>query len=188
MARVMARPRARRLMLLAVLVAGLLVPGAPAQACSCAPPDLASWLSEADGAFVGRWIDRAEIGDGSAAVTFEVERVVKGAFGPKAIVRTNAQGSACGLERLGRSRTGLLLQRGLNGVWESNLCSMVPPAQLLAFGEDRPPDPDVAAVGAGWSLGLKGLLGAIAVLVVVLLALAWFARRRTSKPGESGVA
>jgi hypothetical protein len=128
-------------MLLVALVAGLLVPGAPALACSCAPPDLASWLPEADGAFVGRWIDRAETGDGMASVTFEVERVVKGTFGPKAIVRTNAQGSACGLERLGGYRTGLLLQRGLNGVWESNLCSMVPSAELLAFaGEPLPPD------------------------------------------------
>jgi hypothetical protein len=62
----------------------------------------------------------------------------------------------------------------------------VPPAQLLAVGGDRPPDPDVAVAGAGWSFGLKGFLGA--VLVVMLLALAWFARRRTSQPGESGVA
>jgi hypothetical protein len=52
--------------------------------------------------------DGGSIGNGFAAVTFEVERIVKGSFGPKAIVTTNAQGSACGLELLGPARTGLL--------------------------------------------------------------------------------
>jgi hypothetical protein len=190
MARVRARHRARRIPFLVVLlVAGLLAHGAPAHACSCGSPDLATWLPEADGAFVGRWVDRAEIGDGMAAVTFEVERVLKGSFGPTAIVRTNAQGSACGLERLGGSRTGLLLELGEgDGVWTSGLCSMVPPAQLLAVGGDRPPDPEVAAVSAGWSLGAKGLMAAVPAAALALLALAWVVRRRASRPGETGVA
>jgi hypothetical protein len=148
-----------------------------------------TWLREADGAFVGRWIDRAEVGDGMAAVTFEVEHVIKGSFGPTAIVRTNAQGSACGLERLGRSRTGLLLQREGDGVWTSGLCSMVPPAQLLAVGGERPPDPDVAAVSAGWSPSSKAIAGVVITVAVVLLALVWFARRsRAATTGGSDVA
>jgi hypothetical protein len=73
-----------------------------------------------------------------AAVTFDVEHVVKGAFGPKAIVRTNAQGSSCGLELLGAARTGLLLRRAADGLWESDLCSMVTPSELLAVGSDHP--------------------------------------------------
>jgi hypothetical protein len=170
------------------IVAGLFVVAPPAYACSCAPTDLDTWLPEADGAFVGSWIDRGEIGDGMAAVSFEVERVLKGSFGPKAIVRTNAQGSACGSERLGRSRTALLLRRGADGVWGSDLCSMVPPAQLLAVGGDHPPDPDIAAVSAGWTLPWKGLIGVLAAAALVLLALGWYTRRRPSEPGESGVA
>lgn len=188
MARVMARPRALRLILLAVLVAGLLVPGAPALACSCAEMNLGSRLPEADGAFVGTFVGRSEISDQLASITFDVERVVKGEFGPSAIVRTNAYGASCGLEFLDGPRTGLLLDQAPDGVWESSLCSMVPPAQLLAVGGDRPPDPDVGAVGAGWSLGLKGLLGAIGALVILLLALSWFTRRNASEPGGSGVA
>ena len=74
-------------------------------------------MDQHDGAFVERWNDRSEIGGGFAAVTFEVQRVVKGSFGPKAIVRTNAQGSACGLELLGNPRIGLLLDRTGDGVW-----------------------------------------------------------------------
>jgi hypothetical protein len=85
-----------------------------------------------------------------AAVAFDVERVLKGAFGPEAIVRTNAQGSACGLELLGAPRTGLLLRRGADGIWESDLCSMVTPSELLAVGGDQPPDPAIAPVSAGW--------------------------------------
>ncbi len=178
--------RSFRLAVLLVLVAGVVIGSSPAYACSCAQPDLATWLPEADGAFVGRWVDRAEISGGMAAVTFEVERVVKGAFGPKAIVRTHAQGSACGMERLGPSRTGLLLQRGSNGVWESDLCSMVAPAQLLAVGGDHPSDPEVAAVSAGMStegIALIGLSAALALLVLVLVIL-----RSRSRPEESGVA
>ena len=181
-----ARARSLRLAVLLVLVAGVMIGGSRAYACSCAEPDLATWLPEADGAFVGRWVDRAEISDGMAAVTFQVERVVKGAFGPKAIVRTNAQGSACGMEQLGRSRTGLLLQRGSDGVWESDLCSMVPAAQLLAVGGGHAPDPDVAAVRAGMStlwIALIGLSAALALLVLVSVI-----RRSRSRPQESGVA
>jgi hypothetical protein len=181
-----ARARSFRLAVLLVLVAGVVIGGSPAHACSCAQPDLATWLPEADGAFVGRWVDRAEVGDGMAAVTFEVERVVKGVFGPKVIVRTNAQGSACGMEQLGRSRTGLLLQRGSDGVWESSLCSMVAPAQLLAVGGGHAPDPDVAAVSAGMSTLWFALI--IPPAAIALLVLVWVIRRGRSRPEESDVA
>ena len=84
MARVMKAPgslhRAVRLAVSLSLVSAVVIAGSPAYACSCAEPDLATWLTEADGAFIGRWVDRAEISGGMAAVTFEVEQVVKGAF------------------------------------------------------------------------------------------------------------
>lgn len=159
------------------LVGGILAVASPARACSCARPELERWLSEADGAFVGTWTDRADIGGGSAAVTFDVERVVKGAFGPTAIVRTNAQGSACGLELLGPPRTGLLLRRAPDGVWESDLCSMVSPAGLLAIDRGHPPDPAVPAIGVGWSLASMAL-AAFGVIVVAVLGASIFVRLR----------
>ncbi|HEX6581764.1 MAG TPA: hypothetical protein VF195_12965 [Actinomycetota bacterium] len=184
MARVMARPRALRLMLLAVLVAGLLVPGAPARACSCAEMDLGSLLPDADGAFVGTFVDRSEISDQLASITFDVERVVKGEFGPRAIVRTNAYGASCGLEFLDGPRIGLLLDRASDGVWESSLCQQVQPGDLLAIGGERPPDPDVAPVSAGWTLGSQGLVGTIVAAALVLVVLVWVIRRRSSRPGS----
>jgi hypothetical protein len=123
------------------LVGAVLVSGTPAFACSCAPPEIERWVAEADGAFIGTWVDRSVVGGGSAAVTFRVERVLKGSFGPKAIVRTYEQSSACGLELLGSRRTGLLLRRAADRVWESDLCSMVSPEELLVIGKGHPPDP-----------------------------------------------
>jgi hypothetical protein len=180
-----APPRSFRLTFVLIMVAGVVVAGAPARACSCAEMDLAPRLPEADGAFVGTFVDRSEISDQLASITFDVERVVKGEFGPRAIVRTNAYGASCGLEFLGGPRIGLLLDRASDGVWESSLCQQVQPGALLALGGDHPPDPDVAAVSAGWSFGAKGLVGAAAAAALALVVLVWVIRRRSSRPGEA---
>ena len=82
--------------------------------------------------------------------------------------------------KLDGPRTGLLLDRAADGVWESSLCQQVQPGDLLAVGGDRPPDPDVAPVSAGWTLGSKGLFGAFAaaaVALLVLLVIRWRAPR-----------
>ena len=179
MARVMARPRALRLMLLAVLVAGLLLPGVPARACSCAETDLGSVLLDADGAFVGTFVERSEISGQLASITFDVERVVKGEFGPRAIVRTNAYGASCGLEFLDGPRVGLLLDHSADGVWESSPCQQVAPGDLLAIGGDRPPDPDVVPVSAGSTLVSQGFVGAIVAATLALVVLVWVIRRRS---------
>ena len=150
--------------------------------------DLGSVLPDSDGAFVGTFVDRSEISDQLAEITFDVERVVKGQFGRRAIVRTNAYGASCGLEFLDGPRIGLLLDRASDGVWESSLCQQVPPGDLLAIGGDRPPDPDVAPVGAGWTLASQWLVGAIVAATLALVVLVWVIRRRSSEPGESGVA
>ena len=181
--------RGLRLAFVLLLVAGVLVAGVPAGACSCVEMDLGSRLPEADGAFVGTFVDRSQISDQLASITFDVERVVKGEFGPRAVVRTNAYGASCGLEFLDGPRTGLLLDRASDGVWESSLCQQVQPGALLAVGEDRPPDPDVAAVGVGWSLGSKALVSLAVAVALAMLVFAWFARRRrAATTGGSDVA
>ena len=194
MTRAMLRPvRSITLGVSGLLLAAGLVLGAasPASACSCARIVLATDLPQADGAFVGTYSDRTRIGDGQVAFTFEVERVLKGEFGPTAIVRTSSDGASCGLEFSGDRRTGLLLRRAEDGVWESSLCSMVQPAQLLAVGSDVPPDPAVAVVSAGWSTATKTI--ALAAGLVVLLALVLFpvarrAVRSASSPDRTDVA
>lgn len=142
MARAMHRPArlGRAIVLSLTVAAGLVVIATSARACSCVQMDLPARLPDADGAFIGTYVDRSEIGSQQVVFTFEVERVVKGDFGPIAIVRTNQTGGPCGLEFYGDRRSGLLLRRAEDDVWESDLCSMVAPHALLDVGDDHPPD------------------------------------------------
>jgi hypothetical protein len=181
MTRVMGSNVARSLRLAFVwaLVTGLVVAGSPARACDCAPVDLRTRLPQADGAFVGTFVSRDRLDDQLVAITFSVERVVKGEFGTTAIVRTNAYGASCGIEFLGGPRTGLLLDRAPDGVWVSSLCQQVSPDELLAFAPDAaPPNPSVDPIGP--SSALPWWLGATlgALIVGGVLAVRARARRR----------
>jgi hypothetical protein len=180
------RARSIALLVLVLSLAGLILGAPPAAACSCVRMDLAARLPDADGAFVGTYVDRDPIGEQHAAWTFEVERVVKGSFGPTAIVRTHAAGASCGIELFDDPRTGLLLDRAEDGVWESSLCQQVAPEQLLQFASgSHPPDPAVAPIGTAWSIGSKAI--AIAISVVVAAAvLWWWARRRRGRSADAG--
>jgi hypothetical protein len=165
------------------LTSSMLVISHPAHACSCAEGDLDRSIRETEGAFVGTYLGRSAIGDYRFAVTFDVERVING---PRAVVRTNEVGGPCGIEPLDGTRIGLLLVRADDGVWESGLCQQVAPDELLAVGEDRPPDPNVAPVSAGWTLASKGLVRVIVVAVLALLVFVVI-RWRTPRPGASDV-
>jgi hypothetical protein len=194
MARVMGAPGARRrslrLAFVFIVVAGVFVAGAPARACSCVEMDLGSRLPEADGAFVGTYVDREPLSDGRAAWTFVVERVVKGPFGPTAVVRTSGDGASCGIELFDGPRAGLLLDRANDGVWESSLCQQVPPNELLAFAQNgREPDSTIAPIGTGWSIESKVALAVALAAALAVLALVWFTRRRrAATTGVSDVA
>jgi hypothetical protein len=192
MARVVSDPGSvRRAVRLAVgwaLVAGIVVAGSPAFACSCVQMDLATRLPEVDGAFIGTFVERETVDERRVAITFQVERVIKGEFGPRAIVRSDADGASCGLEFY-RPRAGLLLDRASDGVWESNLCQQVTPDQLLAFAPDAsPPDHSVDPIDPGsvfpwWAFALVGVF-----VVGGVIFLAMRTRRGAAPPGESGVA
>lgn len=184
MARVVSDPgsvrHAVRLAVVWSLMAGIVVSGSPAHACSCAPMDLGRRLREADGAFVGTFVQRDEISDQLAIYSFDVERVFKGRFGPTAVVRTNAYGASCGIELLGGPRDGFLLGRASDGVWESDLCSQVSPDELLAFAPGERPDPGVEPIDPGsafswWAFALVGVFVVGGVLFVAMRT-----RRRTA--------
>jgi hypothetical protein len=149
--------------------------------------DLTTRLPEADGAFVGIYVDRHSADERRAAWTFEVERVVKGSFGPTAIVRTSSSGASCGIELFDSPRTGLLLDRAKDGVWESSLCQQISPEQLLAFvPNSKPPDPAIPPISAGWSFVSKAIGVGLLLAAAVVLSLR-SARRRPSPSGESDV-
>ena len=165
--------RAVRLAVVWSLAAGVVVIGSPAHACSCAKIDLATRLPEVDGAFIGTFVDRETIDERRVAITFEVERVIKGEFGPHAIVRTDASGASCGLEFY-KPRAGLLLDLASDGVWESSLCQQVTPDQLLAFAPDAfPPDPAVDPIepASAFPWWVFAVVGSIAMGGVLFLAM-----------------
>src|SRR5919204_4080237 len=165
--------RVVRLLAGVAVVAGILVVDSPAHACSCVRMDVGQRLPDADGAFVGTYVGRESIGTYRFAVTFDVERVVKGAFGPTAVVRTSDTGGPCGIEPLNGRRMGLLLDRTQHGVWTSNLCQQVSPDELLAFAPDaRPPDPSVDVIDPApgvpaWTFVLVGVGVAVAAMAAV---------------------
>ncbi len=132
---------ARMRLFLAGVVAAVAVVAAtatPAHACSCAMPDPRSLLAQTDGAFVGRLIERRDLGDGRAVFTFRVERRVKGAMGTTVDVESASNGAACGLETTIGARIGLFLERSA-GRWTSSLCWQVSPDDLLAAAQPLPP-------------------------------------------------
>ena len=132
---------ARMRLFLAGVVAAVAVVAAtatPAHACSCAMPDPRSLLAQTDGAFVGRLIERRDLGDGRAVFTFRVERRVKGAMGSTVDVESASNGAACGLETTIGARIGLFLERRA-GRWTSSLCWQVSPDDLLAAAQPLPP-------------------------------------------------
>lgn len=175
MTRVMEDPgsvrRAVRIAVVLGMVTGMVVVGSPAHACDCGPVDLVERLPEVDGAFVGTVVDRETIDQGSVAITFDVERVIKGEFGPRAIVRTNASGASCGLEFLDGPRGGLLLDQSSDGVWESSLCQQIGADELLAVvPTPSMPEPAVDPVdpisdSPWWIIGLIGAVTAGGLLL-----------------------
>lgn len=106
----------------------------PAAACSCVPPDPWALLERADGAFVGRLVQRREVGAGRAVLTFRVERSVKGGIGATVEVVTASSGAACGIETAVGRRVGLFLAQEA-GAWVGNLCWQVSPEDLLAAAD-----------------------------------------------------
>ncbi|MFL6182174.1 MAG: hypothetical protein ACJ73J_07660 [Actinomycetes bacterium] len=190
-------------MLLAVLCAGIVLPGTAAQACSCMMGDENQYLDWADATFAGEIIDREVVirdgWDGSAGThiiyTLSVDRVYKGDVPDVVKLRAGGQGSACGIS-FGRTGTLLVYALAAKGdasdpvpQYSTSLCSgshklSGPPPETIGS------DPPVAARPAfdshltvtpdeGAGAGVAVAVGAGAVAVVIAAALGvWFWRRR----------
>jgi hypothetical protein len=120
------------LVLLTVAVVAALATGVErARACSCVQPDPWSLMKQADGAFVGRLVDRDDLGQGRVRLRFDVERAMKGSIGSTVDVVTANNSAACGIEMPMGYRTGLFLMRD-GGRWTGTLCWQVSPEDMLA--------------------------------------------------------
>jgi uncharacterized MAPEG superfamily protein len=109
---------------------------ARADACSCVNQGPRAQLHDADGAFVGRLIEKRPR-DYEAVYVFVVEQAVKGKFGTLAEVIAPAHGPSCGIEAAPRVRIGLLVRR--DGPYlRSSLCWQVDADDLLAAARPLP--------------------------------------------------
>jgi len=171
-------------LLVSALLAGvmLLVGAAPALACSCSGAPLADYADEVTLAFSGTQVDRDvedQVRENGAVLTFEVDQVFRGDVGSRIEVRTNAQGSACGLDLAGAGTTGLVTFDS-DEFAEVHLCgSSVAIADLEAvFGPGAAAD-DLGGVESEDEMSIAVMAVAIiAAMALVAGAVALVRRRR----------
>jgi hypothetical protein len=145
--------RANRVIRVAALVAALLLfPLQAARACSCAPGDPRDQFEQADGAFVGTFIEShlaeppdPDGGFSSADDTiysFQLDERYKGDLGePGDVVEVHSafSGASCGLEVQPGERYGLFLGiRQRDQAWTSNLCRQVSPETMREAASPLP--------------------------------------------------
>jgi hypothetical protein len=136
----------------ALVAALLLFPLQAAKACSCAPGDPRDQFEQADGAFVGTFIEShlAEPPDPDGGFSsgddtiysFRLDEEYKGELGaPGDIVEVHAafSGASCGLEVQTGEEYGLFLGvREEDDVWTSNLCRQVSPETMREAASPLP--------------------------------------------------
>jgi hypothetical protein len=163
----------------------------PAIACSCAsdtpgsPESMRQVIELADGGiFVGTVIGRGQV-DGRHTVTMQVERVIKGQFGPIVNIDTTDKfREICGgWNPAVGGRIGILVDGSSTEGWTATSCSLeLDPGDLLAYAPStRPPDPSIepfgpVALGVGRSSTTPWKL--IAAFTALLIAGSLFLMRR----------
>jgi hypothetical protein len=130
----------KALRLLSIVCVLVVLPVQPALACSCGYGDPRDRFQEADGAFVGTFVESHPVdpnptrSDADTVYTFVLDEEYKGELGdPGDTVEVHAplSGASCGIEAAPGEQYGLFLHiRRRDGVWASNLCSQVPPDML----------------------------------------------------------
>jgi hypothetical protein len=126
-----------------------------AGACTCAPiGDARRALLEADGAFVGRLVERRPPDRFGTIYVFRVETAVKGRFGDTVEVRSTGNTATCGIGVPRGVSVGLFLERR-RGRWTSSLCAQIEPGRLRAAARPlpRPDGRGPIALLAGGTVG-----------------------------------
>ncbi|MEY2475690.1 MAG: hypothetical protein QOG87_1005 [Actinomycetota bacterium] len=120
-------------------------------------------LEQADGAFIGTFLDRDEAkpdenGTTSSATLveyrFRLDEAVKGQFESVVEVMSANNGATCGLEVPRGEQAGLFLRRGGDGRWQGSLCETTDPATMRDVVKPLPaPDgrgPPMLVVGGSF--------------------------------------
>ena len=142
-------------MVLAVLLAGIVLPGSAAQACRCAVFGPEAHLAAADAAFFGKIVDRTptrpEISIDlppylATSYTIDVDQVFKGQVYAKETVLAGGSSSSCGLTLPGSGSVLVYARKAPNdqvpgAKYATSLCSGTAMRDSVpaALGEGNPP-------------------------------------------------
>ena len=136
----------RWLRVLSVACVLVVVPVQPAKACSCAIGDPRDMFADADGAFVGTFVESHPVEDPSSSAadtvyTFLLDEEHKGELGePGDTVEVHAplSGASCGIEATPGEQYGLFLHVRDDGAWASSLCRQVSPETMREAASPLP--------------------------------------------------
>ena len=137
----------RALRVLCIVCVLLVLPLQPAGACSCANGDPRDMFAEADGAFVGTFLESHPVepnptNSGADTIyTFRLDEEYKGELGePGDLVEVHAplSGASCGIEAHEGQQWGLFLRLREDGEWASSLCSQVSPQKMREAASPLP--------------------------------------------------
>ena len=130
----------RVLRVLSVVCILVVLPIQPAKACSCFYGDPRDRFQEAEGAFIGTFVESHPVepnpsSSGADTIyTFLLDEELKGEIGePGGTVEVHAplSGASCGIEATPGEQYGLYLEvRASDGKWTSSLCSQVSPETM----------------------------------------------------------
>lgn len=130
----------RLLRILSVVCVLVVLPVQPAQACSCFYGDPRDRFQQADGAFVGTFVESHPVepnpsSSGADTIyTFVLDEEHKGELGNEGElfeVHAPLTGASCGIEASPGQQYGIFLHiRESDGAWASSLCSQVSPETL----------------------------------------------------------
>lgn len=138
---------ARVLRVLSIVCVLVVLPIQPAKACSCAFGDPRDQFQEADGAFVGTFVEKHPVDPNPSSsgadtiYTFLLDEEHKGELGePGDTVEVHAplSGASCGLGTQTGEQYGIFLYTRDDGAWSSNLCSQVDPETMREAASPLP--------------------------------------------------
>lgn len=139
--------RSRALRVVCIVCVLLVLPIQAAKACSCVNGDPRDMFQDADGAFVGTFLESHPVepnptNSGADTVyTFTLDEEYKGELGePGDLVEVHAplSGASCGIEAEQGEAYGLFLYLREDGAWSSSLCSQVSPGKMREAASELP--------------------------------------------------
>ncbi len=176
----------RRVLLAAMLVAGILVHARPASACTCAVRSVPEQFEAASAVFGGQVRSIKPAADGRLAVGLDVSVLYKGDTGRRIAVRTAQESGGCGFPFAPEQRY-VVFAAGGPGAFTTGLCDGTTDDLNVVVGitpiKTFPPPGDELPGNVPGSRSLPiGTAAGLFTLVLAASVWAWMMRARPPRP------